>query len=194
MSTRPAPAPRTTAAMAGSPRAVTSLTMTAPAVRACSATVALEVSMERAAPPPAARASTTGMSRRSCSAAGTGCEPGRVLSAPRSKMSAPSRASRRACSMAAVGSRNRPPSENESGVTFTTPITSVRSARSKKRSRQRQPMGAVGGPAGWLDAPRGALIGRAAAGPGKSARSRANYPSASLSLRIWAAWLCACAA
>src|ERR1700757_287364 len=41
-------------------------------------------------------------------------------------MSAPSSTSRRACATAAVGSRKRPPSENESGVILRTPITSGR--------------------------------------------------------------------
>ena len=41
-----------------------------------------------------------------------------------SRMSAPSLARRRPCSTAASASRNSPPSENESGVTFTTPMIS----------------------------------------------------------------------
>src|SRR5262245_24193932 len=41
-----------------------------------------------------------------------------------SRMSAPSATMRLACSIATFGSRNCPPSENESGVTFSTPITS----------------------------------------------------------------------
>ena len=53
--------------------------------------------------------------------------PGRVDSPPTSIRSAPSRTSCSAWATAASGSRNRPPSENESGVTFTTPITRVRS-------------------------------------------------------------------
>jgi hypothetical protein len=37
-------------------------------------------------------------------------------------IAAPSAASRRACAMAATESSNAPPSENESGVTLTTPM------------------------------------------------------------------------
>ena len=52
----------------------------------------------------------------------TGSAPGRVDSPPTSRMSAPSAASSRPCSTAASASRNSPPSENESGVTLTTPM------------------------------------------------------------------------
>ena len=80
--------------------------------------------------PPAAPAA----SRRISSSNGTASASpyGRVDSAPTSRMSAPSATMRRACSIAASGSRKRPPSEKESGVTFRTPITSGRpSARSR---------------------------------------------------------------
>src|SRR4029079_18248787 len=43
-----------------------------------------------------------------------------------SRRSAPSPTRRRACAMAACGSRKRPPSEKESGVTLSTPMTSGR--------------------------------------------------------------------
>jgi len=59
--------------------------------------------------------------RRSSSAASTGCAPGRVDSPPTSMRSAPSSIRRRACAMACGGSRNRPPSEKESGVTSPRP-------------------------------------------------------------------------
>src|SRR5271165_1572234 len=52
-------------------------------------------------------------------------------------MSAPSNASARACATAASASRYRPPSENESGVTFTIPIrrkAPLEWARALKRS------------------------------------------------------------
>src|SRR5262249_7511665 len=42
------------------------------------------------------------------------------------------------CATAAAGSRKRPPSENESGVTFRTPITRTRSLSSNTRSLHRQ--------------------------------------------------------
>ena len=44
----------------------------------------------------------------------------------------PSWTSRIPCAIAADGSTNSPPSENESGVTFTTPITSVRRPNSSR--------------------------------------------------------------
>ena len=66
-----------------------SLMMVAPAVTAARATAALRVSMETRAPL-AASASTTGNTRRSSSASGTGRAPGRVDSPPTSMMSAPS--------------------------------------------------------------------------------------------------------
>src|SRR5262245_38457707 len=47
-------------------------------------------------------------------------------------MSAPAATIRRACSIAASGSRKRPPSENESGVTLSTPITSGRPCASSR--------------------------------------------------------------
>ena len=49
--------------------------------------------------------------------------PGRVDSPPTSTRSAPSAASARPCATAAAGSNQSPPSENESGVTLTTPMT-----------------------------------------------------------------------
>ena len=140
MSTMPAPASAATRAISGSPSAVTSFTIDAPASSARRATMALVVSTEMQAPS-AASASSTGSSRLSCSSTGTGAAPGRVLSAPRSTTSAPSAISDRPCAIAAPGSRYRPPSENESGVTFTMPMTSVRSPRSNSRSRHRQSIG-----------------------------------------------------
>src|ERR1700733_13518555 len=58
-------------------------------------------------------------------------------------MSAPSAARRCAWAMAAAGSRKRPPSENESGVTLSTPMTSGR--RFAKRLRNRSVRGAAPG-------------------------------------------------
>ena len=66
--------------------------------------------------------STTGSTRSSSAAAGTGSAPGRVDSPPTSTIAAPSEISRRACAMASTWSSNAPPSENESGVTLTTPM------------------------------------------------------------------------
>jgi hypothetical protein len=53
-------------------------------------------------------------------------EPGRVDSPPTSMIDAPSAAIRWACSSAAGSEANRPPSENESGVTLSTPMTAAR--------------------------------------------------------------------
>src|SRR5258706_1023057 len=73
----------------------------------------------------------TGRIRRSSSSSGTGSAPGRLDSPPMSMMSAPSSASARACAIANLASKKRPPSEKESGVTFTTPMTSGLSMESE---------------------------------------------------------------
>src|ERR1700677_73809 len=52
--------------------------------------------------------------------------PRPLHSPPTSTMSAPCATSSRPCAMAASAPYHRPPSEKESGVTFTTPMTSVR--------------------------------------------------------------------
>src|SRR5918992_5807404 len=109
-------------AMSGAKRnAETSLTSVAPACNAARATSSLVVSMETRWPA-AARDSTTGSTRSRSSCSATGSAPGLVDSPPTSRIPAPSPASRSPCSIAAAGSRKRPPSENESGVTLTTPI------------------------------------------------------------------------
>src|SRR5437868_6026547 len=82
----------------------------------------------------AARRSTTGTTRRSSSSAGTGAAPGRVDSPPTSRTSAPCSASSIPCATAASGSRKRPPSENESGVTLTIPMTAVRPPHTRSHS------------------------------------------------------------
>src|SRR5262245_7741747 len=114
----------------------TSLTMAAPAASAQAATSALMVSMETGMPS-ATTAGRTGARRRISSAIGTATAPpyGRVDSAPISSTSAPSAIIRVAWSMAAVGSRKRPPSEKESGVTLSTPITIGRPSASRRASR-----------------------------------------------------------
>src|SRR5918995_3200693 len=76
----------------------------------------------RASSPSAASPSTTGTTRRRSSSAGTGAAPGRVDSPPTSTIAAPSSTSRRAWRTASASSSNVPPSENESGVTLTTPM------------------------------------------------------------------------
>src|SRR4249919_2159834 len=119
---RKAPESATTPASPGSPRrAVTSLTSSAPRARARRATSDFEVSIETGTSP--ASPSSTGTTRRSSSSASTPSDPGRVDSPPTSTIAAPSAAMRRAEAIASAGSRLTPPSENESGVTLTTPIT-----------------------------------------------------------------------
>src|SRR5258708_3556305 len=111
-----------TASMApGAWSACTSFTMEAPDCSAARITAGRRVSIETQRSP---IFSSTGMTRASSSASETGAAPGRVDSPPMSMMSAPSSASFLACATAADASRKRPPSEKESGVMFTTPITS----------------------------------------------------------------------
>src|SRR4051812_25620352 len=71
------------------------------------------------------RRSTTGTTRSISTSTETGEAPGRVDSPPTSRTPAPSPASCKPWATAAPGSRNSPPSENESGVTLTTPMTST---------------------------------------------------------------------
>src|SRR5262249_23331706 len=113
----------------------TSLTMAARAASAHAATSAFMVSMETGTPG-ATTAGTTGARRRIPSAIGTATALpyGRVDPAPISSPSAPSAIIRRAWSMAAAGSRKRPPSEKESGVTLSTPITIGRPSASRRAS------------------------------------------------------------
>src|SRR4029450_3504944 len=118
MPTKAAPVVPATAAR----EADTSLIIRAPAATAASATAALRVSIDTATPSDA-RASTTGITRRSSPATGTGPARGRVDSPPTSIQSAPCPTSVRPWAMAAWWSRKCPPSENESGVTLTTPMT-----------------------------------------------------------------------
>src|SRR6185437_13036743 len=119
----------------GSPRsAVTSFTSSAPSSRARAATSDFAVSIETGEP---ASASSTGTTRRSSSSAETGSAPGRVDSPPMSTIAAPSASNRIAESAASPGSKLTPPSENESGVTLTTPITDGRGKRSSRGSSMR---------------------------------------------------------
>src|SRR5262245_13416280 len=128
MRQRYASASATTPASSGSPRSeVTSFTSSAPIASARRATAAFDVSMETGTP---SSASSTGTTRRSSSSASTPSEPGRVDSPPTSTIAAPSPAIRRAAATAASVAKWAPPSENESGVTFTTPMTDGRGKRS----------------------------------------------------------------
>src|ERR1700742_5025058 len=121
--------------MCGSARPpLTSLTSRAPASRASSATDARMVSTLTGTP---ARASSvmTGRTRRTSSSAEIRCAPGRVDSPPTSTMSAPWTASSSPCATAASAPSHWPPSENESGVTLTTPMTRQRGSLGSPASR-----------------------------------------------------------
>ncbi len=128
----------TSGIIAGSaPPALTSLTNCAPAATACSATDARMVSTETTAPA-AASSRTTGTTRRSSSASSTRAAPGRVDSPPTSTRSAPCATRSSPCLTASSGSNHSPPSENESGVTLTTPITAQRSQSGSPATRPRK--------------------------------------------------------
>src|SRR6266508_2169201 len=145
MSTSAALASAATASMSGSSRPpLTSLTILAPAARAARATAALRVSIDSGTPVAPASRSTTGITRASSTAWSTSVAPGRVDSPPTSSRSAPSSARARPCATAASGSANCPPSENESGVTFTTPITRQRLAVGGSWWPTRRACGATG--------------------------------------------------
>ena len=123
MTTTADPVSATASAMPGSrcsPQ--TSLMRQAPSRAASRATAALLVSMEIGASR-SASASSTGTTRRSSSASETGRWPGRVDSPPTSTIAAPSAIIARARATAAAGSKWRPPSENESGVTLRMPMS-----------------------------------------------------------------------
>src|SRR5208282_4990113 len=88
-----------------------------------------------------AKRSMTGITRRSSSASPTGAAPGWVDSPPTSRISAPCSTSCKACATAAGGSRYCPPSEKESGVTFTIPITSAGRGKVNSNWRARRIIG-----------------------------------------------------
>ena len=108
--------------------------MRAPAPTASRATSLRMVSTDTTAPS-AASAVMTGMTRASSSSTSGRVAPGRVDSPPTSRMSAPATRSSRPWAIAASGVAQRPPSENESGVTLTTPISTGRSVRVSAASR-----------------------------------------------------------
>src|SRR5215207_6857106 len=136
ISTRVQPRSAHRPASSGSPRsAVTSLTFVAPASSAAAATAVLEVSTESAATPSPASAAITGSTRSRSSVASTASSPGRVDSPPTSRISAPAVTSSRPWATARSGSRNSPPSENESGVTLTIPIRRIGPASRNREGR-----------------------------------------------------------
>src|SRR5579863_2377719 len=153
--------------------AVTSLISSAPACAARRMTRGLRVSMEITRPVAARSPSITGRTRRSSWSSGTGSAPGRVDSPPTSRMAAPSSAIRTPCWIAARGSSKRPPSEKESGVTLSTPMTSG-CVRSNVLVPHRSNIG--GGPC----APRLRAVPQS---PSMLASGRANRAAARCTLR-----------
>src|SRR6266849_8481566 len=147
MSTTGTPRSAHRARSAGSKRpAETSFTRSAPSSRARRAIAALVVSTETGTRTAARTARRTGSRRRRSSSAGTGRAPGRVDSPPTSSIAAPSATIRSAAAAARAGSRCWPPSENESGVAFSTPTRATWS-RTRGPERMRStgaPLGAVG--------------------------------------------------
>src|SRR6056297_589252 len=117
------PSRATTPCMVSSARPpLTSLTMLAPACTAASATCARMVSMLTVIPAPD-NSRITGNTRAHSSSGVIRWAPGRVDSPPTSITSAPCACITRACSTARSTESNSPPSEKESGVTFSTPHT-----------------------------------------------------------------------
>ena len=102
----------------------TSLMIWAPSLSAAAATDARVVSMDNMAPA-GINVLTAPVMRASSSASDTRLAPGRVDSAPMSMMSAPAAIMSRPCWAALAGSSHRPPSEDESSVMLSTPITMV---------------------------------------------------------------------
>lgn len=105
--------------------------MEAPAFRASLATASLQVSMLMGTEISLDRPSITGMTRSISSSMDTRSENGRLDSPPTSIKSAPSSAIVMPCTTAFSLSRNRPPSEKESVVTLSTPMTWVFFSRSR---------------------------------------------------------------
>src|SRR5215469_2689558 len=133
------------------------------AAEAARMTSGLLVSTEMTAVVVARSRSMTGSTRCSSSSRLTGCAPGRVDSPPTSMSAAPSAAMRSPVSTAASTDAKRPPSEKESGVTLSTPITTGR-VRSSVRSAQRRRTGGDGigtrPRARWRRSCRGLVLSR----------------------------------
>src|SRR6266571_4809196 len=140
MRTTPTRAFEARRAIRGSERPVTSLMIVAPRSSALSATSGFRVSIEIGMSILRATPRRTGLIRRHSSSAETLADPGRVDSPPTSKIEAPCSAISSPRWIASSGARYRPPSEKESGVTFRTPTTCVRS-RTISPERWRQTRG-----------------------------------------------------
>src|SRR5262245_15247785 len=104
--------------------------ISAPASSAARAATFFVVSTEIGIRSRPRNAPITGITRSISSSALTGFDPGLVDSPPTSRMSAPSASISRARETAFSRSAYFPPSENESGVTLSTPITRTRDSRS----------------------------------------------------------------
>src|SRR6478609_6827393 len=181
IATYAAPESATTCRIRGSAKPPeTSLTRTAPDSRAARATSCRMVSTETATPSDA-RARITGITRSSSSATSGRVAPGRVDSPPMSSTSAPWSRRATACAMAASVETKRPPSENESGVTFTTPITSGRGRRGRPLAHDSRVVMAGRSAPGCVDQRHRLGTGRgavhdAADGGGDRARARLAHP------------------
>src|SRR6185503_3148028 len=138
ITTRRAPEWATASIAPSARKAFTSFTTAAPAPIASRITRGFIVSTETPMPR-AASASTTGITRSSSRPSSTYTAPGRVDSPPTSTRSAPSSCRRMPCSIARGMSTNLPPSENESAVMLTMPITRGRDeANEKARGARRE--------------------------------------------------------
>ena len=169
MRTTPAPRSAQSAAISGSPRrAVTSLTIAAPGVERRRGDRRLRGVDRDRAPPSRASPATTGIDPR---AAPPPRRPPRPpagsIRRRRRGSSAPAAASSRPCAIAASGSRYSPPSENESGVTLTTPISFIGVMRSAAASDAGAESVAAGESPGRE---AGGRCGRVAAGDAGAAR------------------------
>ena len=150
MATYSRPSSATMGNMSGSANPpLTSLTIVAPAAAHVLATAARVVSMLTGTAL-AASASTTGTTRSSSTSSGTRWAPGRVDSPPTSIQAAPSAAIPTPASMAAASVGYRPPSLKESGVTFSTPTTTVTGPGSATLPRPEWPSRAVVPVRRWL--------------------------------------------
>ena len=122
----------TTAKAPGCRKAQMSLTISAPRSSTARITAGLYVSTEIGTPSTTA-SRTSGTTRASSSSKGTAGLPGRVDSPPMSRISAPSLSNCSQCRNAAMVEAWCPPSEKESGVTLTMPMTLGRSRSMEKR-------------------------------------------------------------
>ena len=121
ITTRPASHDAATLTISGSRKPVTSLIMLAPASTHALATDAWRVSMLTHMSSSAKRR-TTSKTRLSSSSSETGSAPGRMDSPPTSTIRAPSSIIWRPAATASSIEAYDPPSEKESGVTFSIPI------------------------------------------------------------------------